>query len=139
MFHGKFAILWEGIIHTCKIPEIALIQTPFLVNENRQRIWHIWVWHIWEAHCLQEAMWASSHLSVFGFISINGQKHIIDLLLVLVGGYNLFYKSGWFMHEDCLIKIWIFKYFHISQGLHLSLHWHQVVTVQNKQNFVSIL
>lgn len=28
MFHGKFAILWEGIIHTCTIPEIAVIQTP---------------------------------------------------------------------------------------------------------------
>lgn len=43
------------------------------------------------------------------------------------------------MHEEYLIKIWIFKYFHISQCLHLRLRWHQVVTVQNKQNFVSIL
>lgn len=40
----KFAVLWEGSIHTCKIPEMAVIQTPFLVNGNRQmplRIWHV--------------------------------------------------------------------------------------------------
>lgn len=29
------------------------------------------------------------------------------------------------MHEEYLIKIWIFKYFHISQCLHLHLHCHQ--------------